>query len=38
LKGELLTGHNYTVSVEDDVITVTEDKKLKKGKTKKEVE
>jgi ATP-dependent Clp protease ATP-binding subunit ClpC len=38
LKGELLTGHNYTVSVEDDLISITEDKKPKKGKTKKEVE
>jgi ATP-dependent Clp protease ATP-binding subunit ClpC len=38
LSGELLTDHKYTVSAEDDLISITEDKKPKKGKTKKEVE
>jgi ATP-dependent Clp protease ATP-binding subunit ClpA len=38
LSGELLTDHKYTVSAEDDLISITEDKKPKKGKSKKEVE
>jgi ATP-dependent Clp protease ATP-binding subunit ClpC len=38
LRGELLTGVNYVVSSENEVITITEDKKPKKGKSKKEVE
>ena len=38
LKGELLTDHNYTISVEEEKIKITEDKKPKKGKTKKEVD
>jgi len=38
LKGELLTDHNYTISVEEEQIKITEDKKPKKGKSKKEVE
>ena len=38
LRGELLTGLNYIVSTENEVITITEDKKPKKGKTKKEVD
>jgi hypothetical protein len=38
LKGELLTDHNYTVSAENEQILITEDKKPKKGKSKKEVE
>jgi len=38
LSGELLTDHKYTVSAEDELISITEDKKPKKGKSKKEVE
>jgi ATP-dependent Clp protease ATP-binding subunit ClpC len=38
LRGELLTDHNYTISVEEEKIKITEDKKPKKGKTKKEVD
>jgi len=38
LSGELLTEHKYTVSAEDELISITEDKKPKKGKSKKEVE
>jgi ATP-dependent Clp protease ATP-binding subunit ClpC len=38
LKGELLTDHSYTISVEEEQIKITEDKKPKKGKTKKEVD
>jgi ATP-dependent Clp protease ATP-binding subunit ClpC len=38
LRGELLTGVNYVVSAENELVTITEDKKPKKGKTKKEVD
>jgi ATP-dependent Clp protease ATP-binding subunit ClpC len=38
LKGQLVIEQNYTISCENDEIKITEDKKPKKGKTKKEVD
>ncbi|MCX7351963.1 MAG: AAA family ATPase, partial [Proteobacteria bacterium] len=38
LRGELKTDTPYVVTAENDVIVITEEKKGKKGKTKKEVE